>query len=99
MLWWEWSCIPLYLLQIIALFGFVYRRRIATPLIWKLIFLASVAYEFSNLYEMAFDSGLTVGLATFFGIIFVVVYLIQLPLWLGFFLYAFRCKELWVRAT
>jgi membrane protein YdbS with pleckstrin-like domain len=93
MLWWEWLYVPLYLLQAVSLFGFVYLRCIASATIWKTLFVVSVGYEIWDAYDMAtnwFSSATPV----FVTVVFTVVYLIQAPLWYGNFLYAFRCKEL-----
>ncbi len=43
--WWTWSDIPLYLVQLIALFGLAFWRRIGASRLWQLIFIATLAYE------------------------------------------------------
>jgi hypothetical protein len=36
--WWEWIYMPLYVVQIVGLFGFVYWRRLAIPPLWQFVF-------------------------------------------------------------
>jgi hypothetical protein len=93
-LWKEWLYVPLYVLQAVSLFGFVYSRRIAAQVTWKTVFVASVAYEILNAYEMATDWGLSAS-SVDISFVLAIAYLIQIPLWYGNFLYGFRCKELW----
>jgi hypothetical protein len=92
--WWEWLLIPLFIIQIVGLFGFAYWRRLGIPVLWRVVFLASVANEVWDLVSITTDPDLKddtffVG-ATLF---------LQIPMLIGLFLYAFRCKELWHRAT
>lgn len=94
MQWWEWGFIPLYILQVVSLFGFVYSRRITSAKIWQALFVVTAAYEIWNAYYM----GMTwAPLVTPAGVAFAFMsgYLLQIPLWYGNFLYGFRCKELW----
>jgi hypothetical protein len=42
MAWWEWGYVPLYMAQILGLFGFVFWRRLGSPQIWKFVFVASI---------------------------------------------------------
>src|SRR5688572_14146823 len=55
MAWWEWLYYPLYAVQIVGLFGFVYWRRFGVPLVWQVVFLASVMYEVWDLFQMSTD--------------------------------------------
>ena len=99
--WWEWVYVPLYVVQVIGLFGFVYLRRVGVPPIWQFVFLASVAYEIWDLFSMATDSGMqgigherlliAAALVASFGL--------HLPLLIGLYLYGFRCRQLWHSAT
>jgi hypothetical protein len=98
MLWWEWWYVPLYFLQAVSLFGFVYWRRIVSSAVWKTVFVFSVGDGIWNAYDMATNwfSTATPVLVT---VVSLVVYLVQVPLWYGNFLYAFRCKVLWNAKT
>ena len=99
--WWDWLYVPLYVFQIVALFGFVYWRRIALPRLWQLLFIATIAYEAWNIYATATDPELTANMQGLSGVhmfmlpVFGIVYFLQIPLWIGLYLYAFRCQELW----
>src|SRR5262245_33658376 len=53
--WWERVYIPLYIIQLVGLFGFVFWRRLGVAAVWQLVFLVSVAYEGWNLFSMASD--------------------------------------------
>jgi hypothetical protein len=92
--WWEWLLFPLFVIQIVGLFGFVYWRRLGIPLLWQVVFLISVANEVWDLVSITTDPELKddsflVGAALF----------LQIRMLIGLFLYAFRCKRLWHRAT
>ena len=97
--WWEWMYIPIYVVQLIGLFGFVFSRRLGIPPIWQAVFLISLAYEAWSLFSMATDPELN---GTGYGFLVMTVattLLLQLPMLVGLFLYGFRCKELWQGAT
>jgi hypothetical protein len=98
-IWWEWVYIPLYIVEIVGLFGFVFSRRIAVPGVWQFVFVASVVYEICDLYSMATGPELVSDYAGFLASTIVGTLLFQIPLWLGLFLYGFRCSELWRGAT
>jgi hypothetical protein len=98
--WWHWVYVPLYIAQLVGLFGFVFWRRIGVPPLWKLVFLGSVAYTASNLLSMATLPGIASTEHGGFLIAGVVANLVlQVPMLIGLFLYGFRCKELWHGAT
>src|SRR5262245_8882410 len=97
--WWEWMYMPIYVVQLIGLFGFVFWRRLGIPPIWQAVFLISLAYEAWSLFSMATDPELN---GTGYGFLVMTVattLLLQLPMLIGLFLYGFRCKELWQGAT
>ncbi len=98
MIWPEYFFFVLYVIQIVGLFGFVYRRRIANPIIWQWVFLATVAYELWNVYQTATDTDPASSLPVLFAAIAIAAYLTQAPMWFGLFHYGFRCRELWQRA-
>jgi hypothetical protein len=98
--WWEWIYIPLYVIQLIGLFGFVFRRRLGVPPLWQVVFLASVAYEVWNWISMAGDPEVKSSAHVGFLITTVAATLVlQVPMLVGLFLYGFRCKALWHGAT
>jgi hypothetical protein len=98
--WWERIYIPLYVIQIIGLFGFVFSRRLGVAALWQLVFLASVAHEAWNLSSMASDSELRGSAHA--GLLLSTIaasLVLQLPMLIGLFLYGFRCKGLWHGAS
>ena len=97
---WEWIYIPLYAVQIVGLFGFVYWRRLAIPPLWQFVFVASVVYAAWDLFSMATDPELKGN--SYADLVFAtagLTLLFQVPMLIGLFLYGFRCKELWRGAT
>lgn len=96
--WWEWGYIPLYLLQAVALFGFVYWRPIGSVSFWKALFLITVAYEIWNAYDML-TSWVPLATPVVASTVLLLVYFVQIPLWYGNFLYGFRCTGLWNAKT
>lgn len=96
--WWEWIYIPLYVLQAVALFGFVYCRRIVNPTFWQAFFVITAAYEIWNAYEMV-EIWAPLSTPIVSTIVLALVYSVQVPLWFGTFLYAFRSPELWNAKT
>jgi hypothetical protein len=98
--WWEWMYVPLYVVQIVGLFGFVFWRRLGVPPVWQVVFLASIAYEIWDLFSMATDPDLkTTDHAGFLMTMVAATLVLQVPMLVGLFLYGFRCKELWHGAT
>ena len=98
--WWEWIYIPLYVIQLVGLFGFVFRHRLGVAPIWQIVFLASVGYEVWNWISMASDP--EVGGSAHVGFLISTVaatLVVQVPMLVGLFFYGFRCKELWHGAT
>ena len=98
--WWEWMYMPIYVVQIVGLFGFVFWRRLGIPPVWQVVFLVSVAYEAWSLFAMATDPELKgTDHAGFLVTNAAATLVLQLPMLIGLFLYGFRCKELWHGAT
>ena len=98
--WWEWLYVPLYAVQIVGLFGFVYWRRLAIPPLWQFVFVASVIYEAWDLFSIATDPELKGN--SYADLVFAsvgVALLLHVPMLIALFLYGFRCKELWLGAT
>jgi hypothetical protein len=89
-LWWEWIDIPLYSLQLVGLFGFAYWRRLGSPSLWQFILVATVLYEAWNLYSMASDPELKETAHMGFVITtLAATLLLQVPMFIGLFLYGF----------
>ena len=100
--WWEWLFFPLYALQVCALYGFSFWLKLGTPRGWKLLFVASLAYEIWCLVDLTTNPELrsvtdaeTWFLASTIGMTLVV----QLPMFIALFLYGFRSKGLWYGAA
>jgi uncharacterized membrane protein YhaH (DUF805 family) len=93
------ALLPLYIAQLVGLFGFAYSRAIATRRVWQLIFGATVLEVMWVLYGFV-----TVVPPSELGSSFVVgVALIMVPfltlLCVGLYSYAFRSTDLWAKAT
>ncbi|MDH5352429.1 MAG: hypothetical protein OEX78_16600 [Betaproteobacteria bacterium] len=94
------ALIPLYVAQLVGLFGFAYWRVIGTRRIWQWIFAASVLETAWMLYGFATTDMPPVELGSFFmtGVIATIVTLVALQMW-ALFSYAFRAPDLWTEAT
>lgn len=93
--WWDWVFIPLYIVQLAGLFGFVYSQRLAAPRLWQAVFVLSVAYGLWDLFTMTTETELAEQGEGFLFSMVAGLLLLQLPLFAALFLYGFRCKELW----
>jgi len=95
---WWWAYIPLYALQAVSLFGFVYMRPIGGATLWKTLFILTIVYEIWSAYDMT-TSVEPLASPVAAAVVLTLVYFVQLPLWYGNFLYGFRCKDLWNAKT
>ena len=96
----EWAALPMYLLQLVGLFGFVYWRRIGSALLWKLVFAVIILDLLWEGYSFAIDAAGFADTGTgIFVIMLIVAAAIYLPLLAALYLYAFRSDNLWVRAS
>jgi hypothetical protein len=96
----EWASLPLYIVQLVGLFGFIYWRRIGSSLLWKLVFGATVLELVWAAYEMAVEtSPLFSDDLSFFLAMAVGGIVLLLPLLVALYIYAFRSRVLWVQAT
>ena len=93
------ALLPLYLAQLVGLYGYVYVRRIGSHRIWQLVFVASIiealwmAYDFTTVAappELGQSFVVSVAIGTT---------VLLLPLWFGLYAYAFRSSSLWANAT
>jgi FtsH-binding integral membrane protein len=91
--------IPLYLAQLVGLFGFAYWRAIGTRRIWQWIFGATVLETVWMLYGFVTEVPPS-ELGSFFmiGLAATIVPLLALLFW-ALFSYAFRAPSLWAKAT
>ena len=102
MRWWEWLFVPLYALQIFALYCFAFWHRVGVRRGWKLLFVASVLYEIWCLVELTMTPELeSISQAQGFFLASTIggTLAIQMPMLVALFLYAFRSEELWHGAT
>lgn len=96
MTWWDWTSIPLSIVQLTGLFGFAWWRRLGVPVVWQVVFLASVFCEGWALVSMATDADLrSGGHEALITLQILGTLLLQGPLLIALFLYGFRCKKLW----
>lgn len=100
MAWWEWIYIPLYVVQILGLFGFVFWRRLGVPPVWQVVFFASLAYEAWDLFSAATNPELEgTGYTGLVVMVNTAILALQVPMLIALFLYGFRSRELWNGAT
>ena len=94
----QWAGLPMYLVQLVGLFGFVYWRRIGSALLWKLVFAVTILDLLWQGYSFAIDAaGFTDTGTGVFVTMLVVVAAIFLPLLAALYLYAFRSDDVWAR--
>jgi hypothetical protein len=92
----DWASLPMYVVQLVGLFGFIYGRRIGSPLLWKLVFAATVLEQAWMVYETATDVGpLSFDDLPIIAAMAVIGAVIYLPLLVALFIYAFRSPALW----
>ena len=95
-----WAALPMYLVQLVGLFGFVYWRRIGSPLLWKLVFAVTILDLLWQGYSFAIEAAGFADTGTgVFATMVVVVAAIFLPLLAALYIYAFRSDNLWARAS
>ena len=95
-----WAALPMYLVQLVGLFGFVYWRRIGSALLWKLVFAVIILELLWQGYSFAIDAAGFADTGTgVFVIMLIVAAAIFLPLLAALYLYAFRSDNLWARAS
>lgn len=92
--------IPLYVAQLVGLFGFAFWRAIGTRRIWQWIFGATVLETVWMLYGFTATEIPPAELGSFFmiGLTVTIVPLLALLIW-ALFSYAFRAPDLWAKAT
>lgn len=96
----EWAALPMYLVQLVGLFGFVYWRRIGSALLWKLVFAVTILDLLWAGYSFAIDAAGFADTGTgVFVIMLIVAAAFFLPLLAALYIYAFRSDNLWARAS
>jgi hypothetical protein len=96
----EWISLPMHGVQLAGLFGFVYFRRIGSSVLWKFVFAATVVELAWMTYEMTTDAGpFSSSDFAILAAITVVGVVMLLPLLVALYVYAFRSRELWAKAT
>jgi hypothetical protein len=96
--WRDWMDVPLYMMQLIGLFGFAYWRRIGAPVVWQIVFLGSLAYSGWSWFSMATDPDLlNAGHEALIVLSILGSLLLEAPLLIALFLYGFKCRALWRR--
>ena len=92
----EWAALPMYLVQLVGLFGFVYGRRFGSALLWKLVFAVTILDLLWAGYSLFIDGA---AFANTVGAVFAfIMAAIYLPLLAALYIYAFRSNNLWARA-
>jgi hypothetical protein len=92
----DWLSLPVYVVQLVGLFGFVYGRRIASALLWKLVLAVTVLELAWGFYETVRDADpLAGGELPFLLALGAVGAVLYLPLVVALFIYAFRSPGLW----
>jgi hypothetical protein len=94
----DWAAVPLYIVQLVGLFGFVYSRRIVRPMLWRLVFVASVIELLWTLYSLLAD--LTDAAESYWsvlGVISLAIVAMTVPMLIALYRYGFRSPELWAR--
>ena len=90
---------PLYVAQLVGLYGYVYVRRIGSCRIWQLIFVVSMLDAFWMAYEFTTSASPAELGSLFVVTVAAAAAVLILPLWLALYSYAFRSESLWANAT
>ena len=94
------ALLSLYIVQLVALYAFVFSKRLGTPRLWQIIFVVTVlefgwmTYEFLVVDSPPADLG-----PMFLASIAIGTTVLLLPLGIAIYIYAFRSAALWQRAT
>jgi hypothetical protein len=95
-----WASLPMYIVQLVGLFGFIYWWRIGSSLLWKFVFGATVLELVWVIHEMAVETSWFSGDdLPFFVSMAVGSTVLLLPLLVALYIYAFRSQVLWIEAT
>jgi len=93
--WLDWVFYPLCLAQLAGLYGFVYSRPLAVPLVWRATLVATLIYEAWNMISTALEDVASPGLLAAMVGVSVSVLLLQAPMFVAIYRYGFKSGELW----
>ena len=97
----DWIALPLYVVQLVGLFGFVYARRIGWPLLWRVVLAASALELAWTLYSLLED--LPDAEEPYWpylsavGVIALAIAAMMVPMLVALYRYGFRAPELWAK--
>lgn len=95
----DWAALPLYVVQLVGLFGFVYARRIGWALLWRIVFAASVlelGWTLYLLFEDLPEAGESFWpYASAAGVMSLAIAAMMVPMLVALYRYGFRTPELW----
>jgi hypothetical protein len=105
-MWWEdtpvldritdWISLPMYIVQVVGLSGFIYFRRIGSLLLWKLVFAGTVLEFGWAAWQMIEHSEEFSGFGTAFAVgMPLTIALASVPMLIALYIYAFRSQALW----
>jgi hypothetical protein len=95
-----WASLPMYIVQLVGLLGFIYWWRIGSSLLWKFVFGATVLELVWVTCEIALETrSLSGDDLPFFVSMAVGSTVLLLPLLVALYIYAFRSQVLWIEAT
>src|SRR4029450_2949851 len=102
----DFVLIILLVARFVGLYGFVFSEPIGRPVVWQVIFVVILFFDLSYFthnsladyakipteFRMIGMKAATIGLV-------VLVNLFMFPQWLALYLYGFKCKNLWAKAS
>src|SRR5689334_5242698 len=97
--WWQWAYIPLLVLQLVGLYGYVFARRIGIRRVWQVAFVISVPYAIWSVYSPTGNPTFSDRSATFWAATIAVGLIVEVPMLVGLFRYGFRSRDVWDSAT
>jgi len=94
----ELFLLPLYVTQLVALFGLAYSRPFGSRRIWQVVFGVTLLNELWGLYGILKVPTTQWELSFIFTVVLLIV-LLLIPLCIGLYSYAFNENDLWANAT
>jgi hypothetical protein len=93
----EALAVPMYIVQLAGLFGFVYALRIGSELLWKWVFAAAVLEQVWAGYEMTMTMADSAGDDSLLvlGVIVAATGVVVLPMLVALYIYGFRSPAIW----
>ena len=93
--WTQLAAMPMYVVQIVGLYGFVYQRRIASPRVWMWVIGVTLLELIWTAYPIAVETEAFLAPDWFLVAWASVAITLSLPLLIGLCIYAFRSEQLW----